>query len=383
MRLLYVSLFLWLYAAASLWRLLPFHLLGKVAAGLALLAISLKYVLYERFGGSFFAPELPRAALLVMEALYVALILLVILLLLRDVTAFILWGAAKCFGTAWHIPLSAGKQGAALVLAALLLGGWGAWQSVRVPDVRTVEIILPHLPKSLDGFSIVQLTDLHIRTLLGKEWLEAVVERANAQNPDMIALTGDYIDGSVEKLHDNVAPLAGLRSRFGTYGVTGNHEYYFGVSEWNGFLESLGVRMLHNEHVVVEANGARLIVAGVPDLSESRFGGEGINLDKALRNAPEAVRILLAHQPRGAAGHAGVDVQLSGHTHGGSIFFLKPLLSAYNDGFVSGKYDCGRLQLYVSPGTGIWGGFSCRLGVPSEITRIILRAGQGGETAGK
>ncbi len=117
-----------------------------------------------------------------------------------------------------------------------------------------------------------------------------------------------------------------------------------------------------------------MVIAGLPDPTEKRFGGPGPDFEAALKGAPDTARVLLAHQPGGAREHQGVDMQLSGHTHGGLIFFLKSLIARFNAGFVNGEYDVDGLKLYVHPGTGLWNGFSYRLGVPSEITRFILRA---------
>lgn len=371
MRLLFPSLFLWIYVSISFLRLLPASWPVKGLFCLAFLAAAMKYPLYEYLGGSFFAPVLPRGVLLVMEALYAALIILFFLLLLHDL-ASLLGALLRRFGLSFfRLPLPAGGRALALLLAALCLGGWSVRQSVVVPGVHTVEIALPCLPQELDGFSLVQLSDIHIRILLDRDWLQSVVERVNALSPDLIVLTGDYIDGTVQQLGPSLTPLHSLKARFGVYGVTGNHELYYGWKEWSRFLEEQGIRMLESEYVYV--GGARsLALAGVPDLAFGR-SGKAEGLANLFEGAEESVRILLKHRPEGAWKN-GADLQLSGHTHGGSFFFLKPLLAWFNDGFVSGLYAQGDKRLYVSPGTGIWGGFSCRLGAPSEITRILLRA---------
>lgn len=372
MRLLLPSLFLWLYVSFSLLRLLPVSWFSRGLLSLGLLAAAMKYPLYEYLGGSFFAPVLPRTVLLVMEALYAALIILFFLLLCHDLLTLLCALVRRFCLPACRLPLTETSRAAVLLLAALVCGGWSVRQSVTVPDVRTVEITLPRLPRALDGFTIVQLSDIHIRILLNRDWLESVVERANELSPDLIALTGDYIDGSVRQLGHSLEPLRDLKARFGTWGVTGNHELYYGWQEWTEFLEKQGVRMLENEYAALKVNGETLVLAGVPDLAFGR-SGETWDAGAAFRGAPDAVRILLCHRPAGAWGH-GADLQLSGHTHGGSFFFLKPLLAYFNGGFVRGLYAKDGMRLYVSPGTGIWGGFSCRLGVPSEITRIVLRA---------
>lgn len=374
MRLAIPTLIVFLYIFFRLVLPLPCRPVCKIGLSLALLAINLKYVLYEQVGGRFFVPDLPRPVLLAMETLYASMVILFFLLLARDILLLLLW-LSRLFGSGWRLPFSLSATGAGLACLALGMGMYGVWQSVRVPDVRTVEIVSPKLPRALDGFSLVQLSDLHVGPLLKGNWLRAVVDKANALSPDVMVLTGDMIDGSPEWLKDDIAPLGDLRARYGVYGVTGNHEYYSGAEAWHPVFARLGVVMLHNEHRVVSAGGGRLVIAGVPDLVEKQFGGEGPNISKALEGAPDAPCVLLAHQPRGAAANANVDIQLSGHTHGGMLFFLQGLIAFFNDGFVDGLYPVDGMSLYVSPGTGLWNGFSCRVGVPSEITCIVLRAG--------
>ena len=374
MRLAIPSLVFCLYIAASLIAFAPCRPLLKVAAGIALLVISQKYLIYERIGGSFIAPELPYPVLMILEILYAFMIILAFLLVVKDGLALLLW-LSHWLGGSWHLPFSPAIRSGGLVFAALVLSLYGSWQSLRVPDVRTREVALSGLPASLDGFSIVQLTDIHIGPFLKGDWLKGVVAKTNALSPDLVVVTGDMIDGSPAELRDDVAPFAGLQARYGVFGVTGNHEYSFRVEDWLPVFGQLGITMLQNEHRTLEvAGGAQLVIAGVPDQAALHYGGAGPDSDRALADAPDAVRILLAHRPDGIAGKAEADLQLSGHTHGGHLFFLKWLISSFNGGLVQGVYDLGGRALHVSPGTGVWSGFSCRLGVPSEITRIILRS---------
>ena len=372
MRLAIPSLILFGYVVASLILFMPCRLPVKLAAGVALLAVSLKYPVYEKIGGSFIAPDLPRPLLLSMEVLYAAMVILFFMLLIKDALAVLLW-LSRCLGTSWHLPFAPVRSGG-LAVAALVLAAFGTWQSLRVPDVRTVEVTLPDLPAGLDGFTIVQLSDIHIGSLLKGDWLRGVVAKTNALAPDLVAVTGDMIDGSPAALAADIAPLGELRAKHGVYGVTGNHEYYFRVEEWLPVFQRLGIVMLHNEHRVLSVKGVDLVIAGIPDHAEQQFGGPGPDIRKALEGAPEAVRVLLAHQPHGVSGNTSADIQLSGHTHGGLLLPMKMLMAAFNGGFVGGLYDVDGMKLYVSPGTGLWSGLSCRVGVPSEISRIVLRA---------
>jgi hypothetical protein len=374
MRLAIPSLVLFIYLVASLVAFVPCRPLVKTLVTIALFAVSLKYLIYERVGGSFIAPELPRLLLLAMEVLYSSAIILAFLLVLKDGLALLLW-LSRWLGSSWYLPLTPEMRSVGLVLVALVLGIYGTWQAIRVPDIRTVEITLARLPVSLDGFSIVQLSDLHLGPFLKGAWLRDVVERTNALSPDLVAVTGDMIDGSPDELKGDVEPFGNLQARYGVYGITGNHEYYFRVERWLPVFEKLGVTMLHNEHRVLSvAGGAKLVIAGVPDQTELHYGGAGPDIKTALAAAPDTVRILMAHRPNGIAGRINADLQLSGHTHGGHLFFLKWLISAFNGGLVNGLYEVDGMKLYVSPGTGIWSGFSSRLGVPAEITNIILHS---------
>jgi uncharacterized protein len=380
MRLAIPPLVLYIYIIASLIAFAPCRPLVKVAAGIALLVISQKYLIYERIGGSFIAPDLPYLLLLTLEMLYGFMIILAFLLVVKDGMALLLW-LSRWLGSSWHLPLTPAIRSGGLVLAALVLSVYGTWQSLRVPDVRTIEITLARLPVSLDGFSIVQLSDIHIGPFLKGDWLRKVVAKTNALSPDLVAVTGDMIDGSPDELKDDVAPFADLRARYGVYGITGNHEYYFRFESWLSAFEKLGIIMLQNEHRILPvAGGAELVIAGVPDQAALHYGGAGPDIKHALAGAPDTVRVLMAHRPNGIAEKINADLQLSGHTHGGHLFFMQWLISAFNGGLVEGQYDLGGRALYVSPGTGIWSGFSCRLGVPAEMSHIILRSPKKGES---
>jgi len=259
------------------------------------------------------------------------------------------------------------------------LGGWGFIQATRLPEVHRVDLAVKNLPAALEGFKLVQLSDLHISKLFQQDWARGVVERTNALQADLIVVTGDFIDGSVQARREDVAPLAQLKARHGVIGIPGNHEYYFDYGAWKTRLEALGVRMLTNQHAVVQHGDAQLTVAGIADAVAARFGYEGPDLPKALEGAPaDAPIVLLAHRPAGAASHAqaGVALQLSGHTHGGMVLGMEPVFGPPNEGYLTRGYRVGDMQLYVSNGTGLWMGFPIRLGIPSEITELVLTRAQ-------
>ncbi|MDB5771218.1 MAG: metallophosphoesterase [Burkholderia sp.] len=245
----------------------------------------------------------------------------------------------------------------------------------RVARVVDVEVPITGLPDTLSGFTIVQISDIHVGPTIKHGYLDAIVNAVNALDADIVAITGDLVDGSVKNLAPHTAPLARLKSRHGTYFVTGNHEYYSNAHAWIAELRRLGLTVLLNEHVILKHRNASVLIAGVTDYTAHHFD-ETHRSDPhaALAGAPAhlAVKILLAHQPRTAsvAADAGFDLQLSGHTHGGQFFpwnFAVPLQQPY----VSGLNRLHKLWVYTSRGTGYWGPPK-RFGAPSEITRVRL-----------
>jgi uncharacterized protein len=372
MRLLFPSLVLFSYVLVSLIWPMPCRPLVKALAATVLLCISQKYTIYETLGHSFIAPGFPTWLLLIMEVMFSTLVILVFLLVMKDLLALGFW-LSRFLGGDLHLPFTAGVRGVGLAGAAFFLALYGTWQAMRVPDVHTVEIMLPRLPTELDGFSMVQLSDIHVGLLLKGKWLQEVVNRTNSLEADLVVLTGDMIDGSPEDIKGDMAPLRDLQARHGVYGVTGNHEYYFNLRAWLPAFRELGIEILQNESRTFHIQGKNLVLSGVPDLAATHYQETGPDLQSLQDSIPEGVKVLLQHRPSGVSEGFQPDLQLSGHTHGGNLFFIKWLIAAFNGGLVGGLFDLGQMKLYVSPGTGIWAGFSCRLGIPSEITRIILR----------
>lgn len=365
-----------LFAAIVIWRFvpaLPFSRAWKIAIALVILLISQWGLITNLFGG-WASPEVPRGVIVVAGWATGAFILLLCFLILKDIASIFLWVAGKTsifpqkpqLGWQWNIGLG---------ILAIILSAIGTWQGIRVPDVKQVHVNVRHLPEELDGFRIVQLTDLHACRLMNAEWMRAVVDKANALNPDLMVVTGDLVDGLTRNRVDDVAPYKDMRARLGVYVVTGNHEYYSNYLSWMRYFEGLGLRILKNEHLVLNDKGRQIVLAGTTDRTAARFGLPEPDIQKALAGKPEgAPVILMAHQPKGADADAaaGVDLQLSGHTHGGQVLGIHWLNQMFNDGYVSGLYDVDGMKLYVSNGTGLWNGFLIRLGRPSEITELVL-----------
>ncbi len=255
-----------------------------------------------------------------------------------------------------------------------LLAGCGMVLARYRIETSKITIPLDRLSKEFEGFRIVQISDLHVGPTIKAEFVNEVVERVNALKPDMIVLTGDMVDGSVDYLTEDVSPLARLEAPEGKYFVTGNHEYYSGVLSWIKKVEELGMEPLVNEHRVVNRNSSRLVLGGVTDISAGKsVPGHKSDPVASLKGAPDAdAKILLAHQPVSVyqAAKAGYDLQLSGHTHGGQYFPYSVLIGLFQP-FVAGLYQHEKTRLYVNKGTGYWGP-PMRLGAPAEITEITL-----------
>ncbi|MND48244.1 putative metallophosphoesterase [compost metagenome] len=320
--------------------------------------------------GTMFSPEVPRLVMIMANWLSGFILLTAVCQLAIDIVASVTAALKRRrISIAPKLRYSVG-------IVTMSLAAFAVSQAIRVPPVKEVEIRIRNLPAEFDGYRMIQLTDLHISRLFQAPWVEETVAKANAQNADLIVITGDLIDGDLQARTRDVAPLAKLKATDGVYTIPGNHEYYFGHDGWMAKYQELGLKTISNGHVLLSRGDAKLTLAGVNDVNATRFGLEGPDVAKALAGAPpEAPVILLDHQPRNArvSAQAGADLQLSGHTHGGMILGMDRMVARFNNGFVSGRYDVGDMQLYVNNGTALWIGFALRLGVPSELTVITLR----------
>ena len=364
------------------WRLIPSLAEWPGAAWALVITLMLSYVLMHlglhfRRRTSRFTDYLSWASMTAMglfSSLFVLTVLRDVLLMLAALIAWILSIAWVSFNA-----ISSKEFATATALlvpsCALAITVIGMWNARRTASVVKVDVPIAGLPGALHGFTIAQVSDIHVGSTIKGPYVDSIVKAVNRLNADMIAVTGDLVDGSVAELGPHVSPLANLSSRHGTFFVTGNHEYYSGAHAWIVELRRLGLRVLMNEHVVLKHDTAALVIAGVTDVSAHHF-------DPAHRSSPEVaiadapdhilIRVLLAHQPRSAfeAANAGFHLQLSGHTHGGQFwpwnFFVR-----LQQPFTAGLHRLNDLWVYVSRGTGYWGPPK-RFGAPSEITHLRL-----------
>jgi len=349
-------------------------LLVRLGLALPIYAMALHHRIVAQFAGTMASPEIPRALIMVLATGFTALLIGALFLLTLDMLLLVARVSRWKRGTAMLgdrrlRPLAGG--------VALLLGMHGINQGTAVPEVRHVRVAIKDLPAAFEGYRVMQLTDTHVSRLLTGDWLADVVASSNAFQPDLVVITGDLIDGEVAARAADARHFADLRARDGVIAITGNHEYYAQYAQWMQAFRDLGMRVLENSHVTIERDGAQLTIAGVTDPVAERYGLPQPDLAAALEGvAADAPVILLDHRPGQARANAarGVDLQLSGHTHGGHILGMNELVRRANGGYVSGRYQVEGMTLYVANGAGLWPGFAARIGVPSEITLFTLTA---------
>ena len=352
-----------------------------IAFAVLLFLASQKFVVYAVLGGDAFTPELPETFIHVTGWAYSSFMLFVGLVC----TAAIVKGLAWFFLNPRQREAMRATQGIrrrqfVAGLAAAGTAGWGVWEGIRVPRIKRTEIEVEDLPRAFDGFRIVHLSDLHCSAAARREHMKGIVAQANTLNADIVCITGDFVDGSVEARREDLEPLRDLKSRLGVFGCAGNHEYYSGYRTWRPVFEELGISMLDNDHHVFVRGEARLVLGGIPDETacSPRYAGDSVTPDvvRTFEGAPEGCRILMKHRPIHLSEHErhGVRLQLSGHTHGGACRGMDLLVAKMgNEDHLRGLYREERIALYVNPGTGQWAGFPLRLGVPAEVSELILR----------
>ncbi|MFC1481027.1 metallophosphoesterase [Candidatus Neomarinimicrobiota bacterium] len=309
--------------------------------------------------------------------------LLFAIVLFRDIAWLVMGGATKLLAAINKAPQPVDESRRQFLVHSMNLGllaatgglvSYGLFAARREPSISKINIPIDSLPDALVGLKIVQISDLHVGPTIKRDFVERVVAAVNAQNPDLVALTGDLVDGSVDYLQNDISPLIDLKSKYGAYFVTGNHEYYSGVHEWLPRIADLGFETLQNEHRIIEHNGSKILIGGVTDSTAHQIVPEHrSDPAQSIANAPATdFKLLLAHQPNSifAASKAGYNLQLSGHTHGGQYYPFTYAVRAVH-AYSAGLHKHDETWIYVNRGTGYWGP-PIRIGVPSEITVLEL-----------
>lgn len=349
---------------------------------MAMLLPASKFVVFAAFGGNAFAPELPEKLIWFWNWAYSGMMILcafaVSLRILMRIGAKLLRTKPALGGRARLAWL------AALPAVAWTLSLVGVWNGVKVPDVEEVALEINGLPPELDGYRIVQLSDVHASAAARAWRTAAIVERVNALDADLVCLTGDYADGLSRNQYANIEPMGALKAKDGVYAVTGNHEFYYDTFGWIVRYNSMrNIRWLNNDCASPRPG---LVVGGVNDPVAAHFGFTVPDPDAAFASAADgAFRILLQHRPHvdyetllGRKPSARVDLQLSGHTHGGVAPGMTLLVSLFNGGMVRGLYPAdGGPGVHVSTGAGQWAGFPIRFLDDPTITLFTLRRGRG------
>lgn len=355
----------------TLWRViwpLKLHWAWKLLLSLPVVAGAFRYpLLYQIFGGHFFRPACPMWLEQLCTWLFISLLILLVAVVALELVI-------QPLRLVWQRSRFLPRLRSALVAGAVLLSlgatGWGMYCAFALPEVREITICLPKLRQPV---RLALLTDLHADRYKQAEFFREVVKRTNALQADAIVITGDFEDGHLYALAPALAPLRNFKSRWGTFAVHGNHDYFSGHAAWQRYLSTLGIRFLNNEHVL--PGPGHLVLAGVTDPAAARDACPPPDVAQAITGAPaDKPVVLLAHQPKLAAEAVkhGVQLQLSGHTHGGQAPGIRQLVALFNDGLVCGLYRRENTQIYVSNATSLWSGFPLRLLTPAEITLIHL-----------
>ncbi|KGF29744.1 metallophosphoesterase [Oligella urethralis] len=371
-----VGLLLFIYIYIRLIRPLPLRWWFKLSyAGIVLLASQI-HLIQKLLPGGLAAPELPAWIVMTMGWTYASMMVLSIALLLRDTLLALSYTLDK--GERVRRALLSPLNSSFMLMFSTFVCAVGVWRAVSFPNVTHLELEFDKLPPAFDGYQVVHLTDLHASRLLPESWLEETLRIAMHENPDLILITGDLIDGTPQHRHRDIRPFKSITAKDGVWISLGNHEYYSGLDEWlTTFKEELFLPVLINENVRIVRGSDEIVLAAITDPVAKRFGKEMPDIDKALKGtSAEDMIILMSHRPADAKRHAakGVSLQLSGHTHGGQLLGLNLVTKMANQGYLMGLYHIGDMYLYLSRGAGLWGGLPVRIGVESEIVSITLRS---------
>ena len=349
----------------------------KVLLSLIVLCGAFKFFIFRWIGGgkNLFAPDLPVIVQYIGTGIYCLTFIYFVLLFVVEACRLVVWLMQKSTGrkSSNLFRENANRSNLILIFAAILLTGYGYVMEMILPAVKNHTVEINGLPKSANGLRIAVLADLHIEKTTSERYVKELVELVNEQKPDVICLVGDMVDGSVEEVGEKVRLLKDLKASRMILGVVGNHEYYSGYTPWVKFFRNLGVNMLLNDSKIIDD----VVFAGITDKQGRVYKKGAPDVKKAVnKNRQGRPVILLAHRPGFVAEAAKekVDLQISGHTHGGIIWGIDYLVAQANSGYCSGFYKKDNTRLYVSNGAGIWRGLPLRIGRNAELTIITLKA---------
>ena len=336
---------------------------------------SLKIYFYLFTGGTLMDPKLTRYPAIISDCIYFSAIFLCILTLLR----MLLNGIFKLVRWNYHrylIPAFSTRYAAIILVISCFLGITGVINGFAPPEDITYNLKLENLPKEAQGFKLIHLADLHISAPTTESEIEDIVKRTNAEAPDLIVITGDFIDGEIDYLDHMTRILFKLKAKYGVYAVSGHHEFYSGYTDLLNYFSKGGIKFLENDGTVIrDDNGTALLnLCGLIDLSAPRYGFAFPDIKKATANIdPLAPTVFMTHQPKIAHELKELSaLTLAGHTHGGLMPGLKQIVAAANGGLVSGYYRLDKEQIIVTNGTRIWAGVPLRLNTPSQLVKIVL-----------
>lgn len=351
-------IFLILYTSISIFYKVRISAGWKIAGFILVCICALKWLWFRLLGNNSFIPDISYNWWIFFEAAFNSLISITLLLIIIDLTHLIIFLISKNRPKIYWLKIIA-------VIFGIMLGCYGTWEAVRIPLVHTFKYKIAGLPENLQGFKIVQLSDLHIQEDTPIEWVDGVVAKVNELRPDLVVITGDFADGYPGSMKNRLIPLSKLKSNFGVFGVSGNHELYWSYGAWIREFENLGITMLENRQIILDDANSKIAIFGIKDPGH----GTALAIEPILPDDKPDFTLGLVHQPKIAAALKNYgDLILSGHTHGGQFVPFTYLVKALNGGMLSGLYD----NIYVSPGTALWRGLSFRLGTQAEITEIIL-----------
>ena len=340
--------------------------------------LALRPLIFVLIGDDISYPKLSPFFIEFTGTLFCSIVIFTFFVLIKDIVVLFskLWG--KCFSRKSFSFSIEDNFIIPAVIVALFLSFYGNYNAHLMPIVTEYTVESKYLPSSFDGLRIAYIADIHAWHGRRRAFVQSVVDITNEQKCQLVLLGGDYLDGSVKDMGDALLPLKELHSKYGTFAVPGNHEYYFGYAEWKKFFEEkLNIPVLINQHKFIEGyNGQIIFITGIPDKFAKKIGEDVPDVRRAMPVFGYHVfNILLSHRPGNAKENnkLGIDLQLSGHTHGGNVFYASDLIAYFNNGFVAGRYDLSNMTLIVSRGAGYWQGFAERLLEPAEIVVVTLR----------